>query len=63
MGRPKKVAEEPKKTTAKKEAKPAKAKASAASGSKKRNTKTLTTLAEIESKLLKKAKNNGDCID
>ena len=63
MGRPKKVAEEPKKATAKKEAKPVKAKASAASGSKKRNTKTLTTLAEIESKLLKKAKNNGDCID
>ena len=39
MGRPKKVAEEPKKATAKEETKPAKAKASAASGSKKRNTK------------------------
>ena len=57
MGRPKK-GEEPKKTTAKKEAKTSKA-----SVSKKRNTKTLTTLAEIESKLLKKAKANGDCID
>ena len=53
MGRPKK-GEEPKKTT-KAESK--------ASGAKKRNTKALTTLAEIESKLLKKAKNNGDCID
>ena len=57
MGRPKK-GEEPKKTTAKKEAKTSKA-----SVSKKRNTKTLTTLAEIENKLLKKAKANGDCID
>lgn len=60
MGRPKK-GEEPKKTAPKKEVKVSKAGAS--SGSKKRTTKTLTTLAEIESKLLKKAKANGDCID
>ena len=49
MGRPNK-GEEPKKSAK-------------TSKSSKRNTKTLTTLAEIESKLLKKAKNNGDCID
>ena len=54
MGRPKK-SEEAKKTAKKAEAK--------SSGGKKRNTKTLTTLAEIESKLLKKAKNNGNSID
>ena len=51
MGRPKKT-----ETAAPKKA-PAKAK------SKKRDNETLATLAEIESKLLKKAKNNGDSIE
>ncbi len=51
MGRPKKDAvAAPKKATAKK-------------ATKKRDTETLATLAEIESKLLKKAKNNGNVLD
>lgn len=57
MGRPKKSDAE--KAASKKAAKPAAKK----SGSKKRSNETLATLAEIESKLLKKAKNNGDSID
>ncbi len=58
MGRPKK-SEAEKKATAKKAAeKKPKAKAS-----KKRSNESLATLAEIEAKLLKKAKNNGDSID
>ena len=59
MGRPRKNPEAvavPKKAAAKKAA-PAKAK------TKKRDNETLATLAEIESKLLKKAKNNGNSID
>lgn len=54
MGRPKKNAEAtvsaPKKSAAKK-------------STKKRDTETLATLAEIESKLLKKAKNNGNSLE
>lgn len=54
MGRPKKNVEAtvsaPKKSAAKK-------------STKKRDTETLATLAEIESKLLKKAKNNGNSLD
>ena len=65
MGRPKKTetaAETKKKTTAKKA--PAKKEpAKKATKSKKRDNETLATLAEIEAKLLKKAKNNGDSID
>ncbi len=57
MGRPKKSDAE--KAASKKAAKPSAKK----SGSKKRSNETLATLAEIESKLLKKAKNNGDSID
>lgn len=53
MGRPKKS------EAAKSAAKPAKKKAAG----KKRSNETLATLAEIEAKLLKKAKNNGDSID
>ena len=52
MGRPKKsetATKEAEKKTAKK--------------AKKRDTETLATLAEIEAKLLKKAKNNGDQLD
>ncbi len=52
MGRPKKsetATKEVEKKTAKK--------------AKKRDTETLATLAEIEAKLLKKAKNNGDQLD
>ena len=60
MGRPKKVVEE-KPTSKTKAAKPEKkAKASA---SKKRSTETLATLAEIEAKLLKKAKNNDNSLE
>ena len=60
MGRPRKTdsAAPAKKALAKKA--PAK---KAAPKSKKRDNETLATLAEIESKLLKKAKNNGDSID
>ena len=57
MGRPKK-SETASKPAAKKET--AKAKKTA---SKKRSNETLATLAEIEAKLLKKARNNGDSID
>ena len=53
MGRPRKDAGEKK---------PAK-KTETAKASKKRDTETLATLAEIEAKLLKKAKNNGDSLD
>ena len=56
MGRPKKNVE----------AAPASKKAPAkktATKSKKRDNETLATLAEIESKLVKKAKNNGNSID
>ena len=65
MGRPKKTetAEAPKKATAKKAAPKKEAPKKAATKSKKRDNETLATLAEIESKLLKKAKNNGDSID
>ena len=56
MGRPKKNAEEAKKTNTAKKAAPKKT-------SKKRDTETLATLAEIEAKLLKKAKANGDQLD
>ena len=56
MGRPKKTDAE--KAASKKAAKPVKK-----SAGKKRSNETLATLAEIESKLLKKAKNNGDSID
>ena len=55
MGRPRKdatAAKEPKKAAPKKAAK-----------SKKRSNETLATLAEIEAKLLKKAKANGDSLD
>ena len=57
MGRPKKDASA-QSATKKTAAKPAAKKVS-----KKRDTETLATLAEIESKLLKKAKNNGDTLD
>ena len=55
MGRPKKDAGTASKTPAKKEA--------AKKTSKRRDSETLATLAEIENKLLKKAKNNGDSLD
>ena len=54
MGRPKK-SEAEKKPATKKEAKKA--------SGKKRSNESLATLAEIEAKLLKKARNNGDSID
>ena len=57
MGRPKKDASA-QSATKKTATKPAAKKVS-----KKRDTETLATLAEIESKLLKKAKNNGDTLD
>ena len=56
MGRPRK---NPEAAPAPKKAAPAKK----AAKSKKRDNETLATLAEIESKLLKKAKNNGNSID
>ncbi len=43
--------------------KDASASAPAKKASKKRDTETLATLAEIEAKLLKKAKNNGNSLD
>ena len=58
MGRPKKT-DAVKPAKKKEAAKPAKKKAAG----KKRSNETLATLAEIEAKLLKKAKNNGDSID
>ena len=64
MGRPKKSEEAKKAPAAKKEKAAAKAPAKAKkTATKKRSNETLATLAEIEAKLLKKAKNNGDCID
>ena len=64
MGRPKKSEEAKKAPAAKKEKAAAKAPAKAKkAATKKRSNETLATLAEIEAKLLKKAKNNGDCID
>ena len=57
MGRPKKDA------SAQSATKKAATKPAAKKVSKKRDTETLATLAEIESKLLKKAKNNGDTLD
>ena len=60
MGRPKKS-----ETAAAPKAKKAatKEKATAKKSTKKRDTETLATLAEIEAKLLKKAKNNGDQLE
>ena len=63
MGRPRKSEEEKKATAAKKPAKKAAEKPAKKAASKKRSNETLATLAEIEAKLLKKAKNNGDSID
>ena len=65
MGRPKKTetAEVSKKAPAKKAASKKETAKKPAAKSKKRDNETLATLAEIESKLLKKAKNNGDSID
>ena len=65
MGRPKKTetATETKKKTTAKKAPAKKEPAKKATKSKKRDNETLATLAEIEAKLLKKAKNNGDSID
>lgn len=54
MGRPKKTEGAAVKSAEKKTAKKV---------TKKRDTETLATLAEIEAKLLKKAKNNGDSLD
>ena len=54
MGRPKKTEGAAVKSAEKKPAKKV---------TKKRDTETLATLAEIEAKLLKKAKNNGDSLD
>ena len=54
MGRPKKSDAAPKEAAKK---------APAKKSSKKRDTETLATLAEIEAKLLKKAKANGDSLD
>ena len=59
MGRPKKTDSAKKPETKKTATKPAKKKTT----SKKRSNETLATLAEIEAKLLKKAKNNGNSID
>ena len=59
MGRPKKTDSAKKPETKKAATKPAKKKTT----SKKRSNETLATLAEIEAKLLKKAKNNGNSID
>ena len=59
MGRPKKTDSAKKPETKKTATKPAKKK----TASKKRSNETLATLAEIEAKLLKKAKNNGNSID
>ena len=55
MGRPKKSETAAKAAT--------KEKAPAKKATKKRDTETLATLAEIEAKLLKKAKNNGDQLE
>ena len=65
MGRPKKTetATETKKKATAKKAPTKKEPAKKATKSKKRDNETLATLAEIEAKLLKKAKNNGDSID
>ena len=54
MGRPRKDASATKSTEKKTTAKKA---------TKKRDTETLATLAEIEAKLLKKAKNNGNSLE
>ena len=67
MGRPRKDATAPaatkaKKTTSSKKS-TAKKPATKATKTKKRANETLATLAEIESKLLKKAKNNGNSIE
>ena len=67
MGRPRKDATAPaatktKKTTSSKKS-AAKKPATKATKTKKRANETLATLAEIESKLLKKAKNNGNSIE
>ena len=65
MGRPKKSEEAKKKPAAAKKEKAAakEPKAAKKAAPKKRSNETLQTLAEIEAKLLKKARNNGDCID
>ena len=65
MGRPRKTdaAKPAEKTAKKKETSAKKATSAKAPKTKKRANETLATLAEIESKLLKKAKNNGNSID